>query len=124
MNKGKGYNNLSNYTFFPFDTSLAERLIEDNESSMEQVMAMGESFSNRLREMNERILSWQNKGISLHPGEKIYPHELLDWEAEMPEIEIMAQAQYEALTQWKHFKKIWPEKANTCLLYTSDAADE
>ncbi len=97
----------------PFDTSLAERLIEDNESSMEQVMAMGESFSNRLREMNERILSWQKKGISLHPAEKIYPHELLDWEAEIPEIEIMAQAQYEALTQWEHFKKIWPEKANT-----------
>ena len=97
----------------PFDASLADRLIGDNESTMEQVMAMGESFSKRLIEMNERIQSWREKGISLHPGEKIYPHELLDWEAEIPEIEIMAQSQYDTKIQWDRFKKIWPEKASS-----------
>ena len=45
----------------PFDASLAERLIEDNERLDGTVMAMGESFSNRLREMNEESCRGKRK---------------------------------------------------------------
>ena len=47
---------------------------------------------------------------------KIEPHDLLDWEAGLPEIEDAVEIHLRALERWKDFETLWPDRCEDVTL--------
>ncbi|MGB1588753.1 MAG: hypothetical protein ACPHDO_00255 [Candidatus Poseidoniaceae archaeon] len=97
----------------PFDEELADRLIaKRNEGLDDEVSAIVENLGTRLTNLNSKIKKWENDGIQISDKSKISAEELLEWEANLPDLEKMIETHMAAAERWNHFRKVWPEKVS------------
>ena len=95
----------------PYDDELANRLLEKNSKDMtEEVDAIVNNLSERLSSLTSTIDEWKHLGVKFPDGGKILPHDLLDWEAGLPEIEAAVEIHLRALERWKEFATLWPDR--------------
>ena len=95
----------------PYDDELANRLLEKNSKDMtEEVDAIINNLSERLSSLTSTIEEWKHLGVKFPDDGKILPHDLLDWEAELPEIEAAVELHLRALERWREFATLWPDK--------------
>ena len=95
----------------PYDDELANRLLEKNSKDMtEEVDAIINNLSERLSSLTSTIEEWKHLGVKFPDDGKILPHDLLDWEAELPEIEAAVELHLSALERWREFATLWPDK--------------
>jgi hypothetical protein len=70
--------------------------------------------------LNEVLNGWRGKGIIFPHADGIRASELLEWEANLPEIEATLQRHFSALQRWRDVTEVWPEekpKASHCAGY-------
>ena len=95
----------------PYDDELANRLLEKNSKDLsEEVDAIINNLSERLSSLTSTIEEWKHLGVKFPDDGKILPHDLLDWEAELPEIEAAVEIHLRALGRWREFATLWPDK--------------
>ena len=95
----------------PYDDELANRLLEKNSKDLtEEVDAIINNLSERLSSLTSTIEEWKHLGVKFPDDGKILPHDLLDWEAELPEIEAAVEIHLRALERWREFATLWPDK--------------
>jgi len=95
----------------PYDDELANRLLEKNSKDMtEEVDAIVNNLSERLSSLTSTIDEWKHLGVKFPDGGKVLPHDLLDWEAGLPEIEAAVEIHLRALERWKEFATLWPDR--------------
>ena len=95
----------------PFDEELADRLLAKKRGEItEEVDAIIGNLSGRLSALNNSIEDWKQMGIIFPNKAEIPPHELLDWESGLPEIEKTVQIHLRALERWSEFESLWPDR--------------
>lgn len=95
----------------PYDDELANRLLEKNSKDLtEEVDAIINNLSERLSSLTSTIEEWKHLGVTFPDDGKILPNDLLDWEAELPEIEAAVELHLRALERWREFATLWPDK--------------
>ena len=95
----------------PYDAELADRLLEKNSKDLtEEVDAIINNLSERLSSLTSTIEEWKHLGVKFPDDGKILPHDLLDWEAGLPEIEGAVEIHLRALERWREFATLWPDK--------------
>lgn len=95
----------------PFDVELAESLLENEDRNLaEQVDSIMKNFRNRLDSLNDSIEEWRNKGVTMPHLDRIRPEELLEWEANIHEVEKTVEIHLRALERWKDFEMLWPDR--------------
>ena len=95
----------------PYDDELANRLQEKNSKDLtEEVDAIINNLSERLSSLTSTIEEWKHLGVKFPDEGKILPKDLLDWEAELPEIEAAVEIHLRALERWREFATLWPDK--------------
>ena len=95
----------------PYDDELANRLLEKNSKDLnDEVDAIINNLSERLSSLTSTIEEWKHLGVKFPDDGKILPHDLLDWEAELPEIEAAVEIHLRALERWREFATLWPDK--------------
>ena len=95
----------------PFDEELADKLMtKRNEGLDDEVSSIVENLGARLTGLNSKIKQWENEGIHISDKSKISADELLEWEANLPDLEKMVDAHANAVERWNQFRKVWPEK--------------
>ena len=107
----------------PFDTELAGHheqrrvaLIELGASAdigglRLQISAIADNLHQRMAMLNDLLNGWRTKGILFPHTDGIRAGELLEWEANLPEIESTLQRHHAALLRWKSVSEVWPEEA-------------
>lgn len=107
----------------PFDTELAGHheqrrvaLIEQGASAdigglRLQISAIADNLHQRMAMLNDLLNDWRAKGILFPHTDGIRAGELLEWEANLPEIEATLQRHHAALLRWKSVSEVWPEEA-------------
>ena len=101
----------------PYDEDLAKRLLEKNSDDLtEEVDAIVNNLSQRLSLLTSTIEEWRELGVKFPDEGKIQPHDLLDWEAGLPEIEDAVGIHLRALERWKDFETLWPDRCEDVTL--------
>ena len=101
----------------PYDEDLAKRLLEKNSDDLtEEVDAIVNNLSQRLSLLTSTIEEWRELGVKFPDEGKIEPHDLLDWEAGLPEIEDAVEIHLRALERWKDFETLWPDRCEDVTL--------
>ena len=101
----------------PYDEDLAKRLLEKNSDDLtEEVDAIVNNLSQRLSLLTSTIEEWSELGVKFPDEGKIQPHDLLDWEAGLPEIEDAVGIHLRALERWKDFETLWPDRCEDVTL--------
>ncbi len=107
----------------PFDSELAahhERrrvgLIEQGPSADTgglriQITAIADNLHQRMAMMNDLLNTWRSKGIRFPHADGVRPSELLEWEANLPEIEATLNQHLAALERWQSMVNVWPDEA-------------
>ena len=107
----------------PFDSELAahhERrrvgLIEQGPSAdigglRIQITAIADNLHQRMAMMNDLLNTWRSKGIRFPHADGVRPSELLEWEANLPEIEATLNQHLAALERWQSMVNVWPDEA-------------
>ena len=86
-------------------------MLEKNSKDLsEEVDAIINNLSQRLSSLTSTIEEWKHLGVKFPDDGKILPHDLLDWEAELPEIEAAVELHLRALERWREFATLWPDK--------------
>lgn len=106
----------------PFDPELAahhERrrvaLIEQGERAdigglRIQISAISDNLHQRMAMLNDVLNGWRGKGIIFPHEDGIRANELLEWEANLPEIEATLERHFTALSRWRAITEVWPEE--------------
>jgi len=95
----------------PFDENLAERLLQKDDDDIDsQITAIIDNLRERLDALNRIVQEWRDKGIIFKEKGRIRSDELLDWEANLPEIEKAVSMHIRALERWNEFKTLWPDR--------------
>lgn len=101
----------------PFDSDLADILLAKRGDDISQeVDAIIDNFSSRMSALTSTIEEWKIGGIIFPDGGEILPQDLLDWEAELPEIEKVVEIHLRALERWKEFETFWPDRCENSTL--------
>jgi len=82
-----------------------------------QISAIADNLHQRMALLNDLLNSWRAKGIIFPHSDGIRANELLEWEANLPEIEATLQLHLNAFLRWKEVTGVWPEeveKAEHC----------
>ena len=110
----------------PYDDELADRLLEKNSKDLtEEVDAIINNLSERFSSLTSTIEEWKHLGVKFPDDGKILPHDLLDWEAGLPEIESAVEIHLRALDRWRDFATLWPDKCgDTSLVGRLDRTEE
>ena len=82
----------------------------------EEVDAIVNNLSQRLSLLTSTIEEWRELGVKFPDEGKIEPHDLLDWEAGLPEIEDAVEIHLRALERWKDFETLWPDRCEDVTL--------
>ena len=85
-----------------------------------QISAIADNLHQRMAMLNDVLNGWRGKGIIFPHADGIRASELLEWEANLPEIEATIQRHFGALQRWKEVTEVWPEekpKASHCAGY-------
>ena len=113
----------------PFDDILADKMLEKKDTNLDtQISDIINNLQGRLATLNQTVQEWRDMGIRFSETGHIGPEHLLDWEANLPEIERSVTINLKAMQRWKEFQKLWPDKcpdnglAGT-LEYTEDFLD-
>ena len=61
--------------------------------------------------MNDLLNTWRSKGIRFPHADGVRPSELLEWEANLPEIEATLNQHLAALERWQSMVNVWPDEA-------------
>ena len=108
----------------PFDESLAEHhdsrrivlmkqgLSANVQELREQIVAIADNLHQRLQLLNDQLTNWREIGIILPSEEVATAEELLEWEANLPEINNAVNTNLSALQSWKDIVSRWPERSN------------
>jgi len=95
----------------PFDERLAERMLQKDDDDLDsQITAIIDNLRERLDTLNQTIQDWRERGIIFNEKGKIRADDLLDWEANLPEIEKAVSIHIRALERWGEFKTLWPDR--------------
>jgi len=106
----------------PFDESLAEHhdsrrivlmkqgLSADVQELREQIVAIADNLHQRLQVLNDQLTNWREIGIILPSEDVATAEELLEWEANLPEINNAVNTNLSALQSWKDIVSRWPER--------------
>lgn len=106
----------------PFDNSLADHhearrivLIEEGLSAdiqnlSDQIIAIADNLHQRQQLLNDQLKNWRNIGIILPSEEDATAEELLEWEANLPEINSMINIHLNAMQSWQDIVSRWPER--------------
>lgn len=107
----------------PFDPDLAAHheqrrraLIEKGPSAdigglRLQISSIADNLHHRMAMLNDLLNAWRSKGIKFPHDDGIRPSELLEWEANLPEIEATMKQHLVALERYHSIKSVWPESA-------------
>ena len=107
----------------PFDPDLAAHheqrrraLIEKGPSAdigglRLQISSIADNLHHRMAMLNDLLNAWRSKGIKFPHDDGIRPSELLEWEANLPEIEATMKQHLVALERYHSIKSMWPERA-------------
>ena len=107
----------------PFDPDLAAHheqrrraLIEKGPSAdigglRLQISSIADNLHHRMAMLNDLLNAWRSKGIKFPHDDGIRPSELLEWEANLPEIEATMKQHLVALERYHSIKTMWPERA-------------
>ncbi|MDB0004658.1 hypothetical protein N9E21_02175 [Candidatus Poseidoniaceae archaeon] len=105
----------------PFDPELAAHheqrrrtLIEKGPSAdigglRLQISSIADNLHHRMAMLNDLLNAWRSKGIKFPHDDGIRPSELLEWEANLPEIEATLKQHLVALERYHSIKSVWPE---------------
>ena len=106
----------------PFDESLAEHhearrvvlikegLSADVQGLHQQIIAISDNLHQRQQLLNDQLNNWRDIGIILPSDEAATAEELLEWEANLPEINNVVNTHLNALQSWKDIVSRWPER--------------
>jgi len=106
----------------PFDESLAEHhdsrrivLIKEGLSAdvrglHQQIVAIADNLHQRKQLLNDQLNNWRDIGIILPSDQAATAEELLEWEANLPEINNVVNTHLSALQSWKEIVSRWPER--------------
>ena len=106
----------------PFDDSLAEHhdsrrmvlikegLSADVQDLHQQIVAIADNLHQRQQLLNDQLNNWRDIGIILPSDEAATAEELLEWEANLPEINNVVNTHLNALQSWKEIISRWPER--------------
>lgn len=109
----------------PFDQELATHHEERRKALVEvgpsadvgglrlQIGAIADNLHQRLAMLNDLLNEWREKGIHFPHNDGIRAGELLEWEANLPEIEATLRQHLAALQRWNAIRAVWPERAAT-----------
>ncbi|MDG1557619.1 MAG: hypothetical protein P8Q98_07435 [Candidatus Poseidoniaceae archaeon] len=107
----------------PFDPELAAHheqrrhaLIEKGPSAdigglRLQISSIADNLHHRMAMLNDLLNAWRSKGIKFPHDDGIRPSELLEWEANLPEIEATLKQHLVALERYHSIKSVWPQLA-------------
>lgn len=107
----------------PFDPDLAAHheqrrraLIEKGPSAdigglRLQISSIADNLHHRMAMLNDLLNAWRSKGIKFPHDDGIRPSELLEWEANLPEIEATLKQHLVALERYHSIESVWPELA-------------
>ncbi len=116
----------------PFDSSIAESLREAVSAAAESteeaaivriaddIVRRLSGFQRRLDELNETLDRWREEGYRLPMSERVGPEELLDWEANMADIERMKDRHGLAWRRLKELEGIFGDEAAPALSLAGD----
>ena len=76
-----------------------------------QITAIADNLHQRMAMMNELLNTWRAKGIRFPHADGVRAEELLEWEANLPEIEATLQRHLAALSRWQAVSRVWPEES-------------
>ena len=95
----------------PFDERLAERMLQKDDDDLDnQITAIVDNLRERLGTLNQTVQEWRERGIIFNERGKIRSEDLLDWEANLPEIEKAVSMHIRGLERWGEFKTLWPDR--------------
>ena len=105
----------------PFDDIIAqdyenqrlELLRAENEIDLmdlkSKIMAISDDLYKRLSSVNDVIFNWREKGIIFPHDDAIRPEELMEWETNIPEIELSVNQHLQWLERFQKIATLWPE---------------
>ena len=74
-----------------------------------QISSIADNLHHRMAMLNDLLNAWRSKGIKFPHDDGIRPSELLQWEANLPEIEATLKQHLVALERYHSIKSVWPE---------------
>ena len=96
-----------------YENQRLELLRDGNETDLvdlkSKIMAISDDLFKRLSYVNGIIFNWREKGIIFPHDDAIRPEELMQWETNIPEIEISVDKHLQWLERFQRITMIWPE---------------
>ena len=78
-----------------------------------QIDAIADNLYQRLAKLNDVLNEWREKGIRFPHRDSVRPIELLEWETNLPEIEVSIQNHLSALERWNQIISLWGDGENS-----------
>ena len=72
-----------------------------------QIDAIADNLYQRLAKLNDLLNEWREKGIQFPHNDSVRPIELLEWETNLPEIEVSIHNHLNALERWNQIISLW-----------------
>ena len=72
-----------------------------------QIDAIADNLYQRLAKLNDLLNEWREKGIQFPHKDGVRPLELLEWETNLPEIEVSVHNHLNALGRWNQIILLW-----------------
>ena len=76
-----------------------------------QITSIADNLHHRMAMLNDLMNDWRSKGIKFPHDDGIRPSELLEWEANLPEIEATLKQHLVALERYTMIERVWPDSA-------------
>ena len=76
-----------------------------------QITSIADNLHHRMAMLNDLMNDWRAKGIKFPHDDGIRPSELLEWEANLPEIEATLKQHLVALERYTLIERVWPDSA-------------
>ena len=78
-----------------------------------QIDAIADNLYQRLAKLNDLLNGWREKGIQFPHNDSVRPIELLEWETNLPEIEVSIHNHLNALERWNQIIPLWGAGENS-----------
>jgi hypothetical protein len=85
-------------------------LSADVQDLHQQIVAIADNLHQRKQLLNDQLNNWRDIGIILPSDQAATAEELLEWEANLPEINNVVNTHLSALQSWKEIISRWPER--------------
>ena len=78
-----------------------------------QIDAIADNLYQRLAKLNDLLNEWREKGVQFPHRDSVRPIELLEWETNLPEIEVSIHNHLNALERWNQIVSLWGDEGNS-----------